>query len=221
MSVPTEATTESDRLTRRQQWFVVSRWAEFDGESRTNLLRIVGIGVFYLIELASYHGLHMGGLSIDATSSHRYHVIVTALAAAWALIALATLFCLQAKIFSSALKYLTTGCDVVLLTMIVLVGDGARSAMLVGYFLILALATLRFRIRLVWFATALCWLGYLVVLGCCKWYAPAQRDLSVPRYEQLIMLAALALEGIILGQVVRQVSRIAADYARRIEQPKI
>lgn len=134
--------------------------------------------------------------------------------------ALATLFCLRARIFSSALKYLTTGCDVVLLTMVVLVGDGPQSAMLAGYFLIIALATLRFRLGLIWYASGLSLAGYLVVLGCCKWYPRPERDLTVPRYEQLIMIAALALEGIILGQVVRQVRRIAADYCRRITRLK-
>ncbi len=178
------------------------------------------MGVFYAIELASYHGLHFAGLNIDPTSDRRFHVIVTALAVAWSLIALVTLFCLRARIFSAALKYLTTGADVALLTLVVVAGDGPRSAMLVGYFLIIALATLRFRLGLVWYASGFSLLGYLIVLGCCKWFPQPERDLTVPRYEQLIMIAALVLEGVILGQVVRQVRRVAADYARRLARAR-
>jgi hypothetical protein len=158
------------------------------------------------------------GLNLEPVVERPFHEVVTALAVAWALIALVTQFCLQAKIFSSALKYVTTACDMTLLTLVVLAGDGPRSAMVVGFFLIIALATLRLRIGLMWFATAGSLLGYLVVLCCATWFLPADRDLSVPRYEQLITLAAIAIEGVILGQVVRQVGRVAADYARRIEQ---
>jgi hypothetical protein len=212
--------TAANRLLadREVQWFIVSRWAEFEGEARANLLRIVAIGTFYVIELLSYYGLHLGWLQFEATSDRRFHIIVTGLAAAWAMMALVTLFCLRGRIFPGALKYVTTTCDVVLLTMILTVGDGPRSAMVVGYFLVIALATLRFRLQLVWCATLGSLLGYLVVLGYAKWYAPAGRDLSVPRYTQLILLASLALEGLMLGQVIRRVRQLATDFARRIQR---
>ena len=51
-AAPTEAMS-SDR-----SWFIVERWQEFEGEGRTNLLRIIAIGAFYGIELVNYHLLH-------------------------------------------------------------------------------------------------------------------------------------------------------------------
>jgi hypothetical protein len=41
--------------------------------------------------------------------------------------------------------------------------------------------------------------------------------LTVPRYEQLTLLVALALTGVILGQVVRRVRALADDFRRRLE----
>ena len=54
--------------------------------------------------------------------------------------------------------------------------------------------------------------GYVVLTGYAKWYAT---QLRVPRYHQLITLLAMALLGIIVGQVIRRVRGIAVDYAQR------
>ena len=39
--------------THERQWFIVSRWQEFKGEGRANLLRLIGIAVFYAVEASS------------------------------------------------------------------------------------------------------------------------------------------------------------------------
>jgi hypothetical protein len=56
------------------------------------------------------------------------------------------------------------------------------------------------------------------LLGYVKWYSG--RDLNVPRYHELIFLLALAISGVILGQVIRRVKYIAEEYARRLESRK-
>jgi hypothetical protein len=43
-----------------RSWHIVSRWQEFEGEARANLLRIAGIGCFYFVALLDYYGLHVG-----------------------------------------------------------------------------------------------------------------------------------------------------------------
>jgi hypothetical protein len=84
--------------------------------------------------------------------------------------------------------------------------------------LIIVLATLRFSLPLVRFATVGSMAGYLILLGYMKWYSG--RNLNVPRYHELIFLLGLALSGVILGQVIRRVRYIAEDYARRLESRK-
>ncbi|MCH8046417.1 MAG: hypothetical protein IID44_22135 [Planctomycetes bacterium] len=66
--------------------------------------------------------------------------------------------------------------------------------------------------------------GYITLLGYAKWpetfgaelLGNRDVDLRVPRYEQLIVLVALALTGIVLGQVVRRVRHLAEDFAGRV-----
>jgi hypothetical protein len=211
MSAPTIADSE----VAKRQWFIIGRWEEYEGEGRANLLRIVGIGVFYCVELLNYYYFQI----VD----ERFHHTVTALAVAWTMLALGTFLCLQRQVFPPALKYVTTGADVLLLTGILLVADGPRSPLVIGYFLVIALAALRFQLRLIWFSTLCTMAGYLVVLGYTKWFAGREeslfgpRDITVPRHHQLIFLLGLALCGIVLGQVIRRVQAVAAEFARRVE----
>ena len=67
--------------------------------------------------------------------------------------------------------------------------------------MILALAALRFSTPLVQFASVGAVAGYVFVLGYAKWFT--HRDLVVPRYHEIIVVLALALTGITLGQVTR------------------
>jgi hypothetical protein len=197
-----------------RQWFIVGRWQEYDGEGRTNLLRIVGIAAFYIVELINYHGLNLGFFQMPRIRDRPFHLAVTALAVSWTMVALAILLCLRRHIFPAALKFLSTGGDLVLLTCVLTVADGPRSPLVVAYFLILALATLRLSLSLVRFATAGAMAGYVVLLGHAAWFAP--RDIRVPRYHELIVLLALGLTGITLGQVVRRVRALADAYAARL-----
>ncbi len=208
------STANSARADR--QWFIVGRWQEYAGEARANLLRIATIGSFYVIELLNYHGLDLGPLQMPATVDQQFHTVVTALAIAWTMVALGTQLCLNLRVFPSGLKYVTTGCDVVLLTTILTVADGPRSPLVVGYFLIIVLSTLRFQLRLVWCSTLGSMAGYLFLNGYARWFAGDERALSVPRYQQFIVLLALALTGIILGQVIRRVRALADEFAQRL-----
>jgi hypothetical protein len=199
-----------------RQWYIVGRWQEYEGEARANLLRIIGIAAFYTIELANYHGLRLGFLEMERVEhvTKPFHQAVTALAVAWTMVGLGILLCLRRQIFPASLKFLSTGCDVVLLTAILTVADGPKSPLIVGYFLVITLAALRLNLPLVWFATLGSMAGYLFLLGHAKWFS--ERDLRVPRYHQLMFLLALGLTGVILGQLIRRVRLMAEDYASRV-----
>ena len=134
------------------------------------------------------------------------------------MVALATFVCIRRQFLPPALKFVTTACDLVLLTAVLAVGDGPRSPMLVGYFLIIALAALRLSLRLVSMATLGAMAGYIFLLGYVKYYVDAERaaTMSVPRYYELIALVSLALSGIILGQLICQVRTMAEDFSRRV-----
>src|SRR4051794_14213834 len=156
-----------------RSWFIAQRWQAYGAESRANLLRIIAIGVFYLVHLWTYFGSqgwlpNYGFLQIAESGdiSKRFHLLVTLIAVAWAMLALGILLALQHRIFPRWLPYFSTGCDIVLLTGIICLGGMARSPLVVGYFLVLILAALRLSLPLIWFATAGCAFAYVSVLGC-------------------------------------------------------
>jgi hypothetical protein len=204
--------------TADRQWFIIGRWQEYAGEERANALRVIGIAAFYIVELVNYYGLRLGFFEMPQVVDRSYHVAVTALAVAWTMVALGVMLCLRQQFFPGALKFVSTGCDVLLLTCILTVSDGPRSPLLVGYFLLIALSAIRFNLPLVRFTTVASVAGYLFLLGYAKWFAG--RDLRVPRYHQIVFLLALALTGIVLGQVIRRVYGLAKEYATRMESGK-
>jgi hypothetical protein len=193
------------------------------------LLRIIAIGAFYLVHLWSYFSAqgrlpNWGVLQLAGTGeiNKQFHLLVTLLAVAWAMLALGILLALQQRIFPRWLPYFSTGCDIAMLTGIICIGSAARSPLVAGYFLILVLSALRLSLPLVWFSTAGCVVAYLCVLGFAKWpdrfgisklLDETTAELRVPRYHQAIVLLAIVLAGIMLGQIVRRVRHLAGKLA--------
>lgn len=215
-----------------QSWHIIQRWQQYEGEARANLLRIIAIGTFYLIHLWNFFSsqgkLPDWGLLQLAEAGEidkRFHVMVTLLSLAWIALAAAIHLALRARMFPAWLPTVSTVADVLFLTSVLLISSGPQSPLVVGYFLIIALAALRFELRLVQVASVATIVGYVCVLGFAKWPATfggeAAVDYRVPRYEQLVVLAGLALIGIILGQVVRRVRTMAAEYAERASQEEV
>ncbi|MGE0757805.1 MAG: hypothetical protein AB7F89_09880 [Pirellulaceae bacterium] len=199
------ATRSADR-----QWYIVGRWQEFGGEARANFVRIAAVAVFYSLQLVHFHLL--------APADQRdvaFHRGATVLAVAGVFAALAVQLCLQRRVFPASLKYLSTALDVALISGLAALGDGAHSPMRLALFLVIALAALRFSLGLVWCTTLATMLSYLGLVGWSDavWF---DADHSVRPIEQLVTLASLALTGIVMGQVIRQVRLMAEEYDRRL-----
>ena len=212
-----------------RSWYITQRWQQFEGEARANQLRIVAIGSFYLIHLWSYFSsqgnLPSWGflqLGSDVQIDRRFHVLVTLLVMAWCLMAVAVHFSLCARVFPSWLSIASTLGDVLFLTCLLCISSGPRSPLVLGYFLIIPLAALRFSLPLVRVATVAGMVGYVCLLGCARWPETfglgSGIDQRVPRYHQLMVLVGIGLCGIIVGQVVRRARSLAEDYARRTGQ---
>jgi hypothetical protein len=193
-----------------RQWYIVGRWQEYEGESRANLLRIVAIGAFYLVQLYTFY-VHFAGDSQQLP----FHQKATGIAVAWTMVALAVMLCLRRRIFPAALKYCSTACDLLLLTSLAALANRALSPLVLAFFVIIAMSALRFSLRLVWFSTIGAMLGYYALVGMSDntWF---DKEHVVPVPTQLITLLSLALTGVVLGQVVRRVKAMAAEYAERL-----
>jgi hypothetical protein len=199
------STSSTDR-----QWYIVGRWQEFEGETRANLLRIVAIGAFYAVQLVSFYVL-----SRSDAQQLPFHQRATAIAVAWTMVALAVMLCQRMRVFPAALKYASTACDLILLTALATLAAGPFSPLVFAYFVIIAMAALRFSLGLVWFATLGSMAGYWGLVGTVDktWF---NAEHIVPLPTQMIVLLSLALTGVVLGQVVRRVKAMAREYAERL-----
>ena len=226
-----------NRPAAEHAWHIAQRWQQFDGELRANLLRIAAVGVFYCLHCWNYLGAQgklpawLSSPTLDKLSAlaalgkadfvvdKRFHLLATLLALAWILVAAAVHLCLRNRVFPRGLSATVAAFDLVLLTAVLCISNGPRSPVVAAYFLVIVLSGLRFDLRLVRLTTVGAALGYLCVLGMAKWPAtfgrPADLDVRVPRYHQLVTLAAIVLCGIFVGQIVRQVRIAAEEYAER------
>jgi hypothetical protein len=201
-------------------WFVASRWQEYEGEARVNALRVVSVALFYAVEVAAYYGGGAGllGSARPEALTPKLHSAITVVAAGWFFLGLGVHVCLTRRVFPGALKYVVTVVDIALLQLVLMFGSGARSPMVAAYFVLIALASMRFSLGLVRCATVIAMISYLAVNGYARWYAaPAVRPLiSVPRFDQALVLLAMAMTGIVLGQLIRRVRAMSVDYAARV-----
>ncbi len=206
--------TATSTASAQRQWYIVGRWQEYEGESRANLLRIVAIGAFYCVQLLQFYAFS----NRDAAQT-QFHQQATAIAVAWTMVALAIMLCLRQRIFPAALKYCSTGSDLLLLTALAALAGGPHSPLVLAYFVIVVLAALRFSLRLVWFATLGAMLCYWLLVGIADWRTTSRwfdSDHAVAPVEQLLTLLSLGMTGIVAGQVVRRVKALASEYAQRM-----
>jgi hypothetical protein len=213
--------SESDAPRDAHAWETVRRWRQYDAEIRVNTLRIVAVGGFYVIHLLHHYSAGGGNRFLGflqfgsgATLSQPLHFAVTAVAVAWAMWALLVHSLLREQVFPRWLPVVSICLDNVLLTAILILTSGATSPLVSGYFLIIMMAGLRLDLRWIRMAAGSSILGYLFVLGCTRWPRglllenPLPR---VPRFHQLMVLLALLLSGVIVGQLIRHIRRVADE----------
>ena len=195
---------------------VVQRREDFRGEARANVLRVVSIGVFYLIELVNRYGVNLGVIEIPPVRDETFHRSITALASAWVLMALAIHLLLIARRFPPWLKYLTTALDGILLTMVLLVAEGPRSPLVMGYALIIAMSAFRLNAALSQFATCVAVSGYLGLIATV--YLETHRDVTVPRYVELFTIAALSLIGVSVCMSIHRTWHVVDEYGDQLKR---
>lgn len=192
-------------------WHITRRWHAYEGEIRTSILRAALVSVFYGIQLINHLGF-----SVQDAAAVIHHQRVTYLCGGWLLVSLAVLVALRQRIFPPAIKFLTTAFDLAFLTFAAAIGTGTASPLVGCFFLIIAMATLRFSLPLIWFTTIGAMVSYmaLVGLGDPTWF---DSDHTTSPVTQMVTLSALAATGVVLGQVVRMLRSLAEEFHVRYE----
>ena len=195
----------------------LQRWLEYEAELRSNAIRIVAIGAFYLVHLAHFWQISWGAFELaEGPVDRDFHLRVTFVAVIWTMLACGIHLALRHRTFPNWLPFFSTLADVVLLTSLLCFAGGQQSPLVIAYVLIVALSALRLNLPLIRSTTLAALLGYLFLLAIGRWpeFFGAQAVGRVPRYAQLMTLLAIGLAGVTMGQVVR-CSRELAGRIRR------
>jgi eukaryotic-like serine/threonine-protein kinase len=129
----------------------LDRWARLRPALAVTLVALTVLYLFHLVLL---------GLGSEGEGGF-FHWLVTGLVAAWASGAVAFQRWEARAPCQARPTYCWAAFDVVMLTLFFWQGDGPRSAMLVGYPLLIAGTALRFRLGLLWLVTGLSVASYL------------------------------------------------------------
>lgn len=177
------------------------------GEMRVSVIRLLALAGFYANHLVHYH-------FFDAVD-RRFHLTVTAVAVAWALGAATIHACLARRWNPPWMKYAALSLDLVMTLLLLGVAGGPGSPLVVVLLLVVWTSALRLSLPAVWTAT----LGAIAVLavlyGVARWGGRA--DMIVPRTAQVIYVLAAGCAGLLAGQSVRQMRRVAQDLTQRLE----
>lgn len=210
-------------INQKIPWEAACRWQQYEAELRVNVVRIGAIGSFYIVHLVHHLAaastipiLVALGLDAGTPLTNQAHIAITSIVLSWGIVGLWVHYLLRERVFPGWLMYASTMGDICFLTAILVLTTGPTSPLVVGYFLMIMMSGLRFDLRLVRWSTVTAILSYVFVLGCAKWpigLSKLNALPSVPRYQQLMIVLALLLAGIIVGQGVRQAHHLARRSA--------
>lgn len=172
-------------------------------------LRLGAFGVFYIIGTVNY---------LASAVDWDYHRNTSILLVVWTAVSIVCQQFLDSQRWSVPARFVWGMLDSVLLLAALLLGNGAASALVVGYPLLIAGSGLWFRRRFVWFITGLSILSYLVlVVDFYRWRTPefqASFDSSPSRH--VIFAVSLVVLGSIVSFLVHRVSTLSAFCGRRV-----
>jgi hypothetical protein len=169
-------------LKRRESWA---------GDKKANRIRLAALALFTINELVNYHVLQV----VD----RRFHLGSLLIIGIWGAATMLFSIMLREHIWPRAASYIIVSTDVLLLTWLLLLGDGPRSPLVVLYFLVIALAGVRVDPAVCLYTAAAATVGYGAVLEFVKRQKP---ELLVPPYHAVIVALSLLLMGVVMSHLV-------------------
>ncbi len=171
--------------------------------------RLGALGVFYLVETGNYH-YHVVDMS--------FHVKITLLTAAWAIIAIVCQqFVGHERLAVSARFVWGTLDSLMLLIVLLFVADGAASALVVGYPLLIAGSGLWFHVRFVGFMTATSLISYgVLVVDFYYWRTRLQENFDKSVTRHILFAVSLIVLGAIVSSLVHRLRMLSKFYGRQL-----
>jgi serine/threonine-protein kinase len=172
--------------------------------------RLAALGVFYLVEVIN----HRLGIVRDAV----FHRDVSLLIAVWAVSSILLQQAMNIQRWSIPARFVWGTLDAAVLLAMLLVGNGLTSCMMVGYPLLIAGSGLWFRVRFVWFMTALAMLSYGVLLVdfYVRRYAVLRTQMAVTYDRHVIFIVALIVLAGTVAYLVQRVRALSSYYGEKL-----
>jgi hypothetical protein len=162
-----------------------------------------------LIALTALYVNHLVLLELGAPNEGGdFHWFATGLTLAWASGAVVFQWLVTRSRWSVAATFGWATLDVLMATLMMARGQGPRSALLIGYPLLIVGTALRFRTSLLWFVTGLCIAGYLGMVSEAAWRRP---HLAVGITNWLIFTLGLVILGFLQHQFLRRLRAAMAS----------
>jgi serine/threonine-protein kinase len=190
---------------------LIEQFAQWTRRQPALASRLGALGLFYLVEVGNYYFRAAG---VDWP----FHVKMTILVAAWALIAIiGQQFVGNPRLAVPARFVWGTLDSLMLLIVLLFVGDGAASALVVGYPLLIAGSGLWFHVRFVSFMTAMSIVSYGVLVVdfyCWRTDLQTQFDKSYARHVLFVMF--LIVLGAVVASLVHRLRMLSKFYGRQL-----
>ena len=169
--------------------------------------RLAALSVFYLVGTLNY---------VCGVVDWEFHWKTSLVFVAWLAASVACQQLLESQRWSIPARFVWGSLDCVLLLTMLLLGNGALSPLLVGYPLLVAGSGLWFRVRFVWFMTALALVSYaILVLDFYRWRPAEFRAAYDPGPTHHVMFAlALVVLACIVSYLVHRV-RVLSKFCGR------
>jgi eukaryotic-like serine/threonine-protein kinase len=129
----------------------------------------------------------------------------------WAVASVLFQHLLRRRRWADFARFAWAATDVIALTCVLLIFEAFETDTVVGYPLLIAASGLWFRVRLVWFTTALAMAGY----GALWFHAHLSQIDRHPRQYPNIFLAALLVTGFIVARQVKRIWALSTYYENR------
>jgi serine/threonine-protein kinase len=172
-------------------------------------LRLAALGTFFVVGTILFGG---------GTVNREFYLKTSVLLATWAGASVVCQQFLDSRRWSIPARFVWGMLDSIVFLALLLVGNGAASAMVTGYPLLIAGSGLWFRVRFVWFMTALSLLSYgLIVADFYLRRSEEFRSQFDPLFSRHVIFAiSLVVLGSIVAYLVHRVRTLSSFCGRQL-----
>jgi len=185
---------------------VVHRLRRWGRRQPVLVTHVVALGLAAVINQV---GFWVGG----DLANPRVHIGVMSILGSWMVLSIVCQWLLRRPRWQTAVRFFWCATDAALLTAVLVQNQVAPGPILIGYPFLIAASGMFFRVRLVWFMTLSCVIGYAMLLGLRRRLFDATVQ-EPPWQYPIIFAAVLAVMGVVVAYQVYRV-RVLSRYYRR------